>query len=112
MQQTELIKGTLQTIILKLLSNHDRMYGYEITQMVKEMSGGELVLTEGAMYPSLHKLVAEGYLFTETEKIGKRVRKYYRLTNQGNATASNKVEEFINFIRVMSQILQIKPECR
>jgi DNA-binding PadR family transcriptional regulator len=110
MQQTELIKGTLQTIILKLLSDHERMYGYEITQKVKEMSGGDLVLTEGALYPTLHKLVTEGYLLTETEKTGKRVRKYYRLTNQGNVTAIQKVDEFIDFIRVMSRILQIKPE--
>ncbi len=110
MQQTELIKGTLQTIILKLLSDHEKMYGYEITQKVKEMSGGDLVLTEGALYPTLHKLVAEGYLLTDTEKTGKRVRKYYRLTNQGNVTAIQKLDEFIDFIRVMSRILQIKPE--
>ncbi|MBS0000492.1 MAG: PadR family transcriptional regulator [Cyclobacteriaceae bacterium] len=110
MQQTELIKGTLQTIILKLLSDHSRMYGYEITQKVREMSGGELVLTEGALYPTLHKLVAEGYLSTETENIGKRVRKYYKLTSHGNTTAVNKVDEFVDFVRVMSQILQINPQ--
>ena len=109
MQQTELIKGTLQTIILKLLSDHNRMYGYEITMKVKEMSGGNLLLTEGALYPTLHKLVAEGYLTTETENIGKRIRKYYRLTKHGNITATYKVEEFINFVRVMSRILQINP---
>ena len=110
MQQTELIKGTLQTIILKLLSDHKRMYGYEITQKVKEISGGDLILTEGALYPTLHKLVAEGYLLTDTEKTGKRVRKYYRLTNQGYKIAISKVDEFIEFVRMMSQILQIKPE--
>ena len=109
MQHTELIKGTLQTIILKLLSDHNKMYGYEITQKVKEMSGGDLVLTEGALYPTLHKLVAEGYLTTETHNIGKRVRKYYRLTQQGSMTAANKLNEFIDFVRVMSHILQINP---
>jgi PadR family transcriptional regulator PadR len=110
MQQTELIRGTLQTIILKLLTDHERMYGYEITQKVKEMSEGDLVLTEGALYPTLHKLEAEGYLYTETEKSGKRVRKYYRLTRLGNASAVHKVDEFIEFIQVMSRILRIKPE--
>jgi PadR family transcriptional regulator, regulatory protein PadR len=109
MQQTELLKGTLQTIILKLLSDHKRMYGYEITQKVRELSGGNLVLTEGALYPTLHKLVAEGYLTTETENIGKRIRKYYRLTKIGNMSATNKVEEFVDFVRVMSLILQINP---
>lgn len=110
MQQTELIKGTLQTIILKLLTNHERMYGYQITQRVKEMSRGELVLTEGALYPTLHKLVADGYLFTEMEKTGKRIRKYYRLTNHGNITALNKVNEFVDFVKMMSRILQINPQ--
>jgi len=109
MRKTELIKGTLQTIILKLLSDNERMYGYEITQKVKEMSNGELVLTEGALYPTLHKLVAEGFLTTETEKTGKRIRKYYKITNLGYVFAGHKIGEFIDFIRMMSQILQIKP---
>jgi PadR family transcriptional regulator PadR len=44
----ELFKGTLQTIILKLLAEHKRMYGYEITQKVKFITAGELMLKEGA----------------------------------------------------------------
>ncbi len=72
---SELIKGTLKTIILKLLKENKRMYGYEITQTVKELTGGKIQLTEGALYPSLHSLEAEGILVTETEYIGKRVRK-------------------------------------
>ena len=110
MQQTELIKGTLQTIILKLLSDHDRMYGYEITQTVKEMSGGDMVLTEGALYPTLHKMVTEGYLTTETEQIGKRVRKYYKLTPDGSLSASRKLEEFVRFVRTMNRILSLEPK--
>ncbi len=110
MRQTELIKGTLQTIVLKLLADNDRMYGYEITQRVKEISDGNLILTEGALYPSLHKLVAEGVLTTETEKIGKRIRKYYKLTNKGNLTASDRIDEFVVFVRMMSKILQIRSE--
>jgi len=110
MQQTALIKGTLQTIILKLLSDHRRMYGYEITQKVREVSEGALILTEGALYPTLHKLEAEGYLSTETENIGKRIRKYYKLTSHGNATAREKIAEFIDFVRMMNRILKINPQ--
>jgi len=51
MHSTELLKGTLQTIVLKVLSDHGKMYGYELTQRVKELSGGTIVLTEGALYP-------------------------------------------------------------
>ena len=49
MQSKELLKGTLQTIILKLLSGNEKMYGYEITQRVKNLSDGKLILTEGAL---------------------------------------------------------------
>jgi DNA-binding PadR family transcriptional regulator len=112
MQHTELLKGTLQTIILKLLSDQEKMYGYEITQKVKEMSGGKMILTEGALYPTLHKMVSAGYLTTETRNLGKRVRKYYKLTGNGNVTAANKVREFVDFVKVMSKILEINPQLR
>jgi len=52
MHSPELLKGTLQTIILKLLKDQGKMYGYEITQRVKELSAGRLALTEGALYPT------------------------------------------------------------
>lgn len=105
MYSKELMKGTLKTIVLKLLAENDRLYGYEITQHVKELSDGKILVTEGALYPMLHKLEAEGLLATETVKIGKRVRKYYSLTTQGNATASEKVDEFAAFVQTMQTIL-------
>ena len=84
------------------------MYGYEITQKVKDLSDGRLVLTEGALYPSLHALVSDGLLITETVSIGKRVRKYYSLTKQGDVTATEKVNEFADFIGTMKLILSPK----
>jgi len=105
MQSTELLKGTLQTIILKLLSTNDRMYGYEITNHVKDLSAGKMILTEGALYPTLHKLEAEGYVTTEKVKIGKRVRKYYRLTREGNSIVEVKLKEFSEFVSIMSHVL-------
>ena len=47
MGNQKLYKGSLQTIILKLLAQNDKMYGYEITQKVKELTKGELKITEG-----------------------------------------------------------------
>ena len=108
MYSKELIKGTLKTIILKLLEENGRMYGYEITQRVKELTKGQLVLTEGALYPTLHKLESLGLLTTEKEFIGKRVRKYYSLTPSGNTESVNKVNEFEEFVRVMHLILKPK----
>ena len=53
---SELIKGTLKTIVLKQLENNKRMYGYEITQRVKELTFDRIQITEGALYPILHAL--------------------------------------------------------
>lgn len=108
MHSPELLKGTLQTILLKVLKDHGKMYGYEITQRVKELSDSRLLLTEGALYPSLHRLEAEGLLKTETVMMGKRVRKYYSLTSTGRSLAKDRVEELVDFIRTMSNVLQVK----
>lgn len=109
MHSTELLKGTLQTIILKVLSDHRKMYGYEITRTVKELSGNKINLTEGSLYPTLHKLEAEGLLKTETVKIGKRVRKYYYLTPEGNSVVKRKVKEFNDFVKTMGLLLNLNP---
>jgi PadR family transcriptional regulator, regulatory protein PadR len=108
MHSPELLKGTLQTIVLKVLKDHGKMYGYEITQRVKELSGDRIVLTEGALYPTLHKLEAEGILKTETVMMGKRVRKYYGLTPEGRSLARERVNDFVDFIRTMSNVLQVE----
>jgi PadR family transcriptional regulator PadR len=107
MHSPELLKGTLQTILLKILADNGKMYGYEITQRVKELSDGMILLTEGALYPALHKMEADGLLKTETQHLGKRVRKYYSLTSQGEMSVLEKVEEFSAFINTMSLILKI-----
>jgi len=108
MHSPELLKGTLQTIILKVLKDYGKMYGYEITQLVRDLSDARLLLTEGALYPTLHKLEADGLLKTEVVMIGKRVRKYYALTSDGRSHAKERVVELQDFIRTMSNVLQIK----
>ena len=108
MHSPELLKGTLQTIVLKVLKDHGKMYGYEITQRVKDLSDGRILLTEGALYPTLHKLEAEGLLKTEVVNIGKRIRKYYLLTAPGKAIAKDRVTEFVDFINTMTTVLQVK----
>lgn len=106
---SELIKGTLKTIVLKLLADNKKMYGYEITQTVKELTKDRIQLTEGALYPTLHALEADGLLTTETEYIGKRVRKYYSLSPKGKSRAKERVNEFTEFVETMQSLLDIKP---
>jgi PadR family transcriptional regulator PadR len=109
MSTNPMLKGTLQTIILKLLEDNREMYGYEITQKVKEVSDGGIVLTEGALYPALHKLEAEGLLETYTQVIDNRVRKYYKLTEQGGKEVTNKIKEAGEFINQLQILLNLKP---
>jgi DNA-binding PadR family transcriptional regulator len=107
---SELIKGTLKTIILKLLGDGNRMYGYEITQKVKELTGDRIQLTEGALYPTLHALEQDGLVTTELEYQGKRVRKYYKLSPSGKSKAEEKVNEFVSFMETMSVLLNVQPK--
>jgi len=109
MISNELLKGTLKTIVLNLLAERGRMYGYEITREVEKLSEGKVQLTWGALYPTLHKLEADGLVVTEEYNIGRRVRKYYRLTPEGDAVSRDKVEEFVEFVRIMKQLLKPSP---
>jgi PadR family transcriptional regulator, regulatory protein PadR len=104
----QLFKGSLTTIVLKLLSSGDKMYGYEITKKVKELTKGQLVLTEGALYPALHKLEADGLVVTTIEQVGNRQRKYYALTKSGKKEAVIKLKEISQFISEMQQLLGLK----
>lgn len=100
----EYVRGTLKTIVLNLLSESGRMYGYEITQQVKDRTDGEITLTFGALYPVLHKLEQEGLLVTESEAVDGRMRKYYTLTTQGAElarTKTNDLERFMEAIRLL-----------
>ena len=109
MHSSELVKGTLKTIILNLLSENGKMYGYEITQSIKEITNGEINITEGSLYPALHSMVAEKFLTTESVSVGNRVRKYYKLTKEGKVETKKKLNEFSEFIFIMQGLLHIKP---
>ncbi|MEO0734511.1 MAG: PadR family transcriptional regulator [Bacteroidota bacterium] len=110
MYSKELIKGTLRTVILRLLDREGRLYGYQMSKLVAERSGGDYQLTEGAMYPLLHKLVKDGLLLVETEKVNGRNRRYYRITEAGRAAATDRREEFRRFLLTMQHLLDLKPD--
>lgn len=99
MENNSLYKGSISTIILKLLNEHDRMYGYEIAQRIKEITKGELKITEGALYPALHKLEAQGLVDVEFKKVANRMRKYYTLTELGTKETVERLAELESYIR-------------
>lgn len=105
MNKSELLKGTLGTIILQLLADNDRLYGYEITQMVKEKTDGKMLVKEGSLYPALHKLQADGLVVSEEVFVGKRVRKYYKLTQPGKTAAKASVDELMEFMQTICQLV-------
>ena len=102
----ELLKGSLRSIVLKLLADSGRMYGYEITRKVEELTEGKIKLTYGALYPILHKLEVDGALATESENFNNRIRIYYQLTPKGNSFAQEKIAEMEEFIDVISALLK------
>jgi PadR family transcriptional regulator, regulatory protein PadR len=109
MNNTELLKGTLGTIILKLLEDKGRMYGYEIVQLVKEMSAEKILVKEGSLYPALHKLEADKLVVTEEVFIGKRVRKYYSLTPSGKTATKDSVDELLVFLHTIHHLITAQP---
>lgn len=105
MASPELLRGTLVTILLNLLAEKGRMYGYEMVQSVRERSNGAFELTEGAIYPALHKLEADGLVVTERVQVGNRERKYYSLTPSGTQASVTKVSEFREYVQAMALLL-------
>ena len=95
----------LSTIILKLLKDQDEMYGYEIVQKVKELTQNQLQINEGALYPALHKLEAAGMLMVEYKQYQNRVRKYYRLTEEGTKETQSQLDDLRAFMQQLQQLL-------
>jgi PadR family transcriptional regulator PadR len=106
MISNDLLRGSLKTIVLKLLKEGGPMYGYQLTHKVEELTGGKMKLTFGALYPVLHKLESEKVLVTSKELINNRVRVYYSLTPKGNSVVAEKIRELNEFIESLQRIVQ------
>jgi DNA-binding PadR family transcriptional regulator len=109
MISSELIKGSLKTIILKLLEEKGPMHGYAITRKVEELTGGKIKLTYGALYPVLHKLESEKILVIAKEVTNNRMRIYYALTPKGHSVVIEKIKELKEFIESLQSIIELKP---
>lgn len=105
MYSKELLKGTLSAMVLKLLSEKERMYGYEISQRVKEISDGKIVLKDGSLYPALQKMTSDGLLSFKEESVGGRTRKYYYITKKGKKETILYMNELRDFIDTLNKIV-------
>ncbi len=108
MISSELLKGSLKTIILKLLEEEGPMHGYAITQRVEKLTQGKIKLTYGAIYPILHKLESEKILVTASEICNNRMRIHYALTHKGHSLVTEKIKEMKEFIESLSWIVEPK----
>jgi PadR family transcriptional regulator PadR len=109
MISADLFRGSLRTIVLKLLEEHGPMYGYQLTRKVEELTAGKITLTYGALYPVLHKLESEKVLVTASELKNNRMRVYYALTPKGHSLVKEKIKELNEFIESLQLIIQSKP---
>jgi len=87
------------------LSEHKRLYGYEIAQLVKERSHDVIQLKEGSLYPALHRLEADGLVISEEVYIGKRVRRYYKLTEPGKKVTKIYIQELQGFLKTIEELI-------
>ena len=82
-QQSDMIRGTLDMMIMKVLSM-DPMHGWGICERIKLISEDELQVNQGSLYPALHKLTQEGWIksYWGLTENNRRAR-FYRLTRAG-----------------------------
>ena len=101
----QLIKGSMKTVVLHLLSRRG-MHGYEISGELKMLGEGSFSVTEGTLYPLLHALEADKFVKSKMEEgQGKRKRKVYRITEKGITVLEKKKAEWKQYRNVMEDLL-------
>lgn len=76
-------KGSVEMLLLYLLQEDD-LYGYQLSQLIKQRSNNILTVPEGSMYPTLYRLVEKGFITDHKKQVGKRLmRVYYHLEPEG-----------------------------
>lgn len=104
----ELKRGTLEMILLKLLSEKP-MYGYELVSTLEARGGQAFQLKEGTLYPVLYRLENAGWIEARWETLERGVpRKYYQLTPTGVAQLSTLMSDWQEFSSAVQRILSIE----
>lgn len=98
-------RGCAEILTLYLLSKED-LYGYQITQLFNEKSGGRFTMLEGTLYLILYRLVDAGYLTAYPKLVGKRrTRKYYHLEPAGKEYLDSVLHEYDEVAKGFNLIL-------
>src|SRR5207247_6891085 len=105
---SDLVQGTLDLLILKILALAP-MHGWAISQRLKQVSGETLQVSDGSLYPALHKLELEGWITAEwkTSELGRRA-KFYSLTRAGRRRLMQETEQWQRLSSAIGRVLQME----
>jgi PadR family transcriptional regulator, regulatory protein PadR len=103
--ETELLHGTLDTLVLKTLSWGPR-HGYAIARWIQDATADALQIGEGSLYPALYRMERKGWIEAEwgLSESGRKV-KVYRLTTAGRARLALELAQWGHFSAAVSKVL-------
>ena len=99
------VKGTLELLILRTLREGSELHGFFILDWIKQSTGGELIVEDGALYHALHRMERRGWIGSDwgiSEK-GRRAR-YYRITPRGKRVLAAEEERWSRYVDAVSRI--------
>src|SRR2546422_3544056 len=105
---TDLVQGTLDLLILKILAL-EPMHGWAVSQRLRQVSGDALQVSDGSLYPALHKLEQDGWIKAEwrTSDLGRRA-KFYELTRPGRKQLERETANWERLAAAISAIVRVK----
>ena len=109
-KNTDVIQGTLDMLILKAVSLGP-LHGYGVLLRIQQISGEELVIQQGSLYPALYRLEHKGAIASEWgESENNRRAKYYRLTPAGRERLEAETEKWNRMAGIIGNILRTTPD--
>lgn len=102
---SEALKGHLDLLLLAAL-RREPGYGYAVLSRMREMSGGEIDVPEGTVYPALHRLQRRGLLKSSWEVVNGRRRRVYRITARGEREFVGRRQAWERFSAGISRSLE------
>ena len=109
-KQLELLQGTLDMLILKAVSL-GLLHGYGVLLRIQQISGNQLEIQQGSLYPALYRLEHQGLIASDWgESENNRKARFYRLTAAGRKKLQKETKNWNRMADVIGSILSRKPE--
>ncbi len=104
---SDLVQGTLDLLLLKILAL-EPLHGWAVSQRLKQVSGDILQVSDGSLYPALHKLEQEGWITAEwkTSELGRRA-KFYSLTRLGRRQLEKEAANWDRLSNAISAVVRL-----